>query len=183
MCRQNHGVAADYFAVGVIAYECMNGRRPYVGKSRREIREQILARQVHIKRYEIPDGWSLESADFINKVTLFWFCFKMSLSYCKGSLLTDWVWTETMKWNNMHGSKTFSGRLWSRERWRRCLCRQSMKITSTWNTLITTTGKMQMWLKRISCCWGEIRCKRCLKGITTTRTTIRWCCHRPNRIR
>ena len=47
----------------------MNGRRPYVGKSRREIRDQILARQVHIKRYEIPDGWSVESADFINKVS------------------------------------------------------------------------------------------------------------------
>jgi serine/threonine protein kinase len=68
MCRQNHGVAADYFAVGVIAFECMNGRRPYVGKSRREIREQILARQAHIKRNEIPDGWTLEAADFINKV-------------------------------------------------------------------------------------------------------------------
>ncbi len=26
MCRQNHGVAADYFAVGVIAYEFMLGR-------------------------------------------------------------------------------------------------------------------------------------------------------------
>jgi serine/threonine protein kinase len=39
MCRKNHGLAADYFAVGVIAYECMLGRRPYVGKSRREIRE------------------------------------------------------------------------------------------------------------------------------------------------
>jgi len=46
----------------------MNGKRPYVGKSRREIREQILARQVQIKRYEIPDGWSTEAADFINKV-------------------------------------------------------------------------------------------------------------------
>jgi serine/threonine protein kinase len=39
MCRKNHGLAADYFAVGVIAYECMLGKRPYVGKSRREIRE------------------------------------------------------------------------------------------------------------------------------------------------
>ena len=37
MCRQNHGVAVDYFAVGVIAYECMFGKRPYVGKSRKEI--------------------------------------------------------------------------------------------------------------------------------------------------
>mmetsp|Transcript_48905 Transcript_48905/g.35998 ORF Transcript_48905/g.35998 Transcript_48905/m.35998 type:complete len:97 (+) Transcript_48905:128-418(+) len=45
----------------------MNGRRPYIGKSRREIREQILARQVSIKRVEIPEGWSVESADFINK--------------------------------------------------------------------------------------------------------------------
>ena len=26
MCRSNHGVAADYFAIGVIAYECMMGK-------------------------------------------------------------------------------------------------------------------------------------------------------------
>ena len=39
ICRQNHGIAADYFAVGVIVYELMFGRRPYVGKGRKEIRE------------------------------------------------------------------------------------------------------------------------------------------------
>ena len=42
MCKNNHGIAADYFAVGVIAYECMNSRRPYQGKTRREIRDAIL---------------------------------------------------------------------------------------------------------------------------------------------
>ena len=26
MCRQNHTTAVDYFAVGVMAYECMFGR-------------------------------------------------------------------------------------------------------------------------------------------------------------
>ena len=26
MCKLNHGVASDYFAVGVIAYECMFGK-------------------------------------------------------------------------------------------------------------------------------------------------------------
>jgi len=26
MCRQNHGVAVDYFALGVMAYEFMMGR-------------------------------------------------------------------------------------------------------------------------------------------------------------
>lgn len=68
MCRQNHGVPADYFAVGVIAYECMFGRRPYIGKSRKEIREQILARQACIRKSEVPDGWSPEAMDFINRL-------------------------------------------------------------------------------------------------------------------
>jgi len=43
-------------------------RRPYGGKSRKEIRDQILTKQVQIKRNEIPNGWSLESADFVNKL-------------------------------------------------------------------------------------------------------------------
>lgn len=25
MCRQNHGIAVDYYAAGIIAYECMFG--------------------------------------------------------------------------------------------------------------------------------------------------------------
>lgn len=44
MCRQNHTYAADYFAVGVIGYEFMLGRRPYVGRSRKEIRDMIFAK-------------------------------------------------------------------------------------------------------------------------------------------
>ena len=44
MCRQNHGVAVDYFAMGVIGYECMYGKRPYVGKTRKEIRDHILSK-------------------------------------------------------------------------------------------------------------------------------------------
>lgn len=67
MCRQNHTLVSDYFAVGVIAYECMMGRRPYVGKNRREIREQILCKQVQIKRGDVPAGWTIQGADFINK--------------------------------------------------------------------------------------------------------------------
>lgn len=70
MCRQNHSFLVDYFAVGVIAYECMFGRRPYLGKSRKEIRDHILSKQVQIRRSEIPLGWSVEAADFINKVSL-----------------------------------------------------------------------------------------------------------------
>ena len=69
MCKNNHGIAADYFAVGVIAWECMFGRRPYQGKSRKEIRDAILEKQAQIRKNEVPEGWSLEAADFINKVS------------------------------------------------------------------------------------------------------------------
>lgn len=39
LSRQNHSFAVDYYALGVITYECMLGRRPYQGKSRNEIKE------------------------------------------------------------------------------------------------------------------------------------------------
>lgn len=68
MCRQNHGVAVDYFALGVIVFECIFGFRPYRGKSRQEIRDQILAKQVRIRRNEVPYDWSLEACDFCNKL-------------------------------------------------------------------------------------------------------------------
>jgi len=39
MCRQNHSFEVDYFALGVIIYEFMLGRRPYYGRNRKEIRD------------------------------------------------------------------------------------------------------------------------------------------------
>jgi len=60
-------VAADFFAVGVIAYECMMGKRPYLGGTRREIRENILKRQVQIREKDLPEGYTINAADFINK--------------------------------------------------------------------------------------------------------------------
>lgn len=68
MWRQNHSVAVDYYAVGVICYEFMMSKRPYMGKSRKEIRDAIFAKQVRIQKDAIPDNWSVESADFINKL-------------------------------------------------------------------------------------------------------------------
>ncbi len=41
-----------------------------MGKSRKEIKEQIMAKQVQVKPAEIPEGWSEESADFINRVKI-----------------------------------------------------------------------------------------------------------------
>jgi len=68
MATQNHTIAIDYFAVGVIAYEFMNGVRPYVGKNRKEIKDKMFGKQVQMKNNEVPKGWSVESVDFINKL-------------------------------------------------------------------------------------------------------------------
>ena len=38
--------------MGVIAYECMFGKRPYHGKDRKEIRDHILSVGVQIKKNE-----------------------------------------------------------------------------------------------------------------------------------
>ena len=34
MCRLEHNILVDYYALGVIVFELMLGRRPYNGKSR-----------------------------------------------------------------------------------------------------------------------------------------------------
>ncbi len=48
LLRQNHSFCADYYAVGVIAFELFVGVRPYQGKDRRTIREEILSREAKI---------------------------------------------------------------------------------------------------------------------------------------
>ena len=68
MCRRNHSFPADYFAVGVMAYEFMLGRRPYIGANRKEIRDQILSKQAMVKPEELPYRWSLESMSFVNQL-------------------------------------------------------------------------------------------------------------------
>ena len=66
MKAKNHSFPVDFFAIGVIGYEFMLGRRPYYGKDRKEIKEQMLSTPAIIKEENIAHGWSTDSADFIN---------------------------------------------------------------------------------------------------------------------
>ena len=66
----NHTFVSDFFALGVIGYEFMLGYRPYLGGSRNEIKQLIISKQARIEEDEIPDDWTFESADFINKLLL-----------------------------------------------------------------------------------------------------------------
>ena len=68
MKGQNHTFTVDFFALGIMGYEFMLGRRPYNGRSRREIKEQMLSRNAQISLRDIPNGWSEDAADFFNKL-------------------------------------------------------------------------------------------------------------------
>ena len=68
MKARNHSFAVDFFALGVIGYEFMLGKRPYYGKNRKEIKEQMLAKQALITEDILPHEWSSESMDFINSL-------------------------------------------------------------------------------------------------------------------
>ena len=43
-------------------------KRPYLGRTRKDIRDAIFAKQIKIRKDNIPDNWSKEAADFINKL-------------------------------------------------------------------------------------------------------------------
>ena len=65
---QNHSYAADFFALGVIGFEFMMGFRPYLGRSRKEIKDLIISKQAKIRKGDLPNGWGMIAADFINRL-------------------------------------------------------------------------------------------------------------------
>jgi serine/threonine protein kinase len=66
--KEKHSYVSDFFSLGVICYEMMMKKRPYIGKNRQEIKDKMSKEQVQIKSSQIPAGWSSEIANFINKL-------------------------------------------------------------------------------------------------------------------
>ena len=66
--KEKHSYVSDFFSLGVICYEMMMKKRPYIGKNRQEIKDKMSKEQVQIKSSQIPSGWSPEIANFINKL-------------------------------------------------------------------------------------------------------------------
>ena len=65
--RQEFSV--DYFALGVIVYELMMDERRYLGKNRKEIKEQMFNIEIKLDKDDLPEEWKDENIiDFINKL-------------------------------------------------------------------------------------------------------------------
>lgn len=68
LCRMSCSLTSDYFSLGVILYELIVGERPYTGKTRREIREQIISSGAGLSRKHLEGHWSCEIGDFVNRL-------------------------------------------------------------------------------------------------------------------
>ena len=106
MCAQNHTIAVDYFALGVMGYEFMKGVRPYLGKSRKEIKEKIIAKQVQIKKNEIKEGWSKEAADCINRLLQRKPSHRLGLH--GSSEVKNHPWFQDYPWKELYNKKLIS---------------------------------------------------------------------------
>ena len=104
LLAQNHSFPVDFFAIGIMGYEFMLGERPYIGRNRKEIKHLVLRKQAKIEEEDIPNGWSYESVDFINK------CLRRKQSKRLGfengvSELKDHEWFKDFNWDKLYNKK------------------------------------------------------------------------------
>jgi serine/threonine protein kinase len=97
---QNHSYPSDFFALGVIGFEFMLGYRPYLGRSRKEIREKIISSQAKIKKEDLPEDWGFDAAEFIN--SLLQRKPNNRLGYNNISEIKDHPWMKDINWELLY---------------------------------------------------------------------------------
>ena len=97
ICGRDHGNEADFFAIGVICCELTIGTRPYLGKSRGEIREAILASQAKIE--DPSSRISSNAIDFINQMIIRDPRNRLGANGMQE--IRDHPWFKEFKWNDL----------------------------------------------------------------------------------
>ena len=114
---KNHSFTVDFYAIGIIGYEFLMGKRPYVGKNRKEIKHLVLSKEVYIdnKTDNKKDLWSNECIDFINR------CLKRKVSNRLGYYfgikeLKTHPWFRKYDWLDLYNKKIIAPYIPKKER-------------------------------------------------------------------
>lgn len=94
-----HELCVDYFALGVITYELMLGRRPYLSKTRKNIKEEMFSTNITLKEENLPLHWDSNAIDFIN--SLLKRKKPQRLGYFGIKDIKDHPWLASTKWNQI----------------------------------------------------------------------------------
>jgi serine/threonine protein kinase len=69
LMKKPQNFLVDFFALGVLAFELMMGKRPYVGRTKKEIKDKMITKEIHLKQKDLPKGWKdVNVIDFINRL-------------------------------------------------------------------------------------------------------------------
>ena len=101
--NRNHKFSVDFYALGVVGFEIITGKRPYKGKDKKELRKDIISRQARIKESNIPQGWSEHSIEFINGLIQR----KAELRLGNNNIneIKDNPWFSDIKWDDLLNKK------------------------------------------------------------------------------
>ena len=97
---QNHSFTVDFYAIGIVGYEFLIGKRPYIGKNRKEIKQLVLSKEVFIEENK-DKSWSNTCIDFINR------CLKRKVTNRLGNNfgikeLKNHPWFDKYDWENLY---------------------------------------------------------------------------------
>jgi len=68
ICCQPQDLNSDYYSLGVTLHELVFGKIPYRGANKKEIKEQIIKKEINLKIEDMPKGYSIECMDLINRL-------------------------------------------------------------------------------------------------------------------
>ena len=101
--QQDYNYSSDFFALGVIGYEFMQGNRPFYAGNKKQIKDLILIYQPKIKTNQMKKGWSENSRDFINK--LLQRRPAKRLGYTGIRELKNHIWMKDINWDLLKNKK------------------------------------------------------------------------------
>jgi serum/glucocorticoid-regulated kinase 2 len=59
---------SDFFGLGIITYELIFGKRPFNGKNKDDIADNILNKKINLDKNNMKKNYSIDAADFINRL-------------------------------------------------------------------------------------------------------------------